>query len=87
MFSVQYHPEASPGPRDSHYLFKRFAGSDAGEQAGVSAGHPPSSPGQSAKRGFAPDVQASTFFTHRAAQTWMAGIEAAAMTCDMHVTH
>jgi carbamoyl-phosphate synthase small subunit len=22
---VQYHPEASPGPRDSHYLFKRFA--------------------------------------------------------------
>src|SRR5450432_2854432 len=25
VFSVQYHPEASPGPRDSHYLFKRFA--------------------------------------------------------------
>ena len=24
-FSVQYHPEASPGPRDSNYLFKRFA--------------------------------------------------------------
>ncbi|MCW5696710.1 MAG: glutamine-hydrolyzing carbamoyl-phosphate synthase small subunit [Bauldia sp.] len=23
-FSVQYHPEASPGPRDSHYLFGRF---------------------------------------------------------------
>jgi carbamoyl-phosphate synthase small subunit len=23
-FSVQYHPEASPGPRDSHYLFARF---------------------------------------------------------------
>lgn len=23
-FSVQYHPEASPGPRDSRYLFKRF---------------------------------------------------------------
>jgi carbamoyl-phosphate synthase small subunit len=21
---VQYHPEASPGPQDSHYLFKRF---------------------------------------------------------------
>ena len=21
---VQYHPEASPGPRDSHYLFRRF---------------------------------------------------------------
>ena len=25
-FSVQYHPEASPGPRDSHYLFERFVG-------------------------------------------------------------
>jgi len=24
VFSVQYHPEASPGPRDSHYLFQRF---------------------------------------------------------------
>ncbi|WP_210485047.1 glutamine-hydrolyzing carbamoyl-phosphate synthase small subunit [Microvirga antarctica] len=23
-FSVQYHPEASPGPQDSHYLFDRF---------------------------------------------------------------
>jgi carbamoyl-phosphate synthase small subunit len=23
-FSVQYHPEASPGPKDSHYLFDRF---------------------------------------------------------------
>jgi carbamoyl-phosphate synthase small subunit len=25
IFSVQYHPEASPGPMDSHYLFARFA--------------------------------------------------------------
>jgi carbamoyl-phosphate synthase small subunit len=25
VFSVQYHPEASPGPEDSHYLFDRFA--------------------------------------------------------------
>jgi len=24
VFSVQYHPEASPGPQDSHYLFARF---------------------------------------------------------------
>ena len=24
IFSVQYHPEASPGPQDSHYLFARF---------------------------------------------------------------
>ena len=23
-FSVQHHPEASPGPQDSHYLFTRF---------------------------------------------------------------
>jgi carbamoyl-phosphate synthase small subunit len=25
-FSVQHHPEASPGPQDSHYLFDRFVG-------------------------------------------------------------
>ena len=25
IFSVQYHPEASPGPQDSYYLFKKFA--------------------------------------------------------------
>jgi carbamoyl-phosphate synthase small subunit len=24
-FSVQYHPEAAPGPHDAHYLFDRFA--------------------------------------------------------------
>ena len=24
IFSVQHHPEASPGPQDSHYLFERF---------------------------------------------------------------
>ncbi len=24
VFAVQYHPEASPGPQDSHYLFERF---------------------------------------------------------------
>jgi carbamoyl-phosphate synthase small subunit len=32
-FSVQYHPEASPGPRDSHYLFDRFAKLMADEKA------------------------------------------------------
>ncbi|MES0811455.1 glutamine-hydrolyzing carbamoyl-phosphate synthase small subunit [Roseibium sp. SCPC15] len=32
VFSVQYHPEASPGPRDSNYLFKRFT--DLMEAAG-----------------------------------------------------
>ena len=25
VFSVQYHPEASPGPQDSYYLFERFS--------------------------------------------------------------
>jgi carbamoyl-phosphate synthase small subunit len=24
VFSVQYHPEASPGPKDSFYLFEQF---------------------------------------------------------------
>jgi len=26
VFAVQYHPEASPGPKDAHYLFDRFVG-------------------------------------------------------------
>lgn len=30
-FSVQYHPEASPGPHDARYLFARFARLMAGE--------------------------------------------------------
>ncbi|WP_412506426.1 glutamine-hydrolyzing carbamoyl-phosphate synthase small subunit [Roseovarius sp. SYSU LYC5161] len=30
VFSVQHHPEASPGPQDSFYLFERFATSMAG---------------------------------------------------------
>ena len=34
VFSVQYHPEASPGPRDSRYLFERFVGMMEGE-AGI----------------------------------------------------
>ena len=25
VFSVQFHPEASPGPQDSHHLFRTFA--------------------------------------------------------------
>jgi carbamoyl-phosphate synthase small subunit len=25
VFCVQYHPEAAPGPHDSHYLFNDFA--------------------------------------------------------------
>lgn len=33
VFSVQYHPEASPGPQDSFYLFERFATSMAARKA------------------------------------------------------
>jgi carbamoyl-phosphate synthase small subunit len=33
VFSVQYHPEASPGPQDSHYLFERFATAMAAKKA------------------------------------------------------
>ena len=32
VFSVQYHPEASPGPQDSHYLFERFTDMIAASQ-------------------------------------------------------
>ncbi|WP_126172879.1 glutamine-hydrolyzing carbamoyl-phosphate synthase small subunit [Altericroceibacterium xinjiangense] len=32
-FGVQYHPEASPGPQDSFYLFERFVGMLARENA------------------------------------------------------
>ena len=38
-FSVQYHPEASPGPHDSHYLFDEFFeminASKSGERFGM----------------------------------------------------
>lgn len=34
-FSVQYHPEASPGPHDSRYLFDDFIGLMAGEPVAV----------------------------------------------------
>jgi carbamoyl-phosphate synthase small subunit len=37
VFSVQYHPEASPGPRDSHYLFARFVDSMRKAKAKASA--------------------------------------------------
>jgi carbamoyl-phosphate synthase small subunit len=36
-FSVQHHPEASPGPRDSHYLFDRFVVLMEAERAKKSA--------------------------------------------------
>jgi len=37
VFSVQYHPEASPGPQDSHYLFTRFVELMAKRKAGASS--------------------------------------------------
>jgi carbamoyl-phosphate synthase small subunit len=33
VYSVQYHPEASPGPQDSYYLFERFAAAMAARSA------------------------------------------------------
>ena len=33
VFGVQYHPEASPGPQDSYYLFERFAAAMAARSA------------------------------------------------------
>jgi carbamoyl-phosphate synthase small subunit len=32
VFCVQYHPEAAPGPHDSHYLFDDFVKLMAGER-------------------------------------------------------
>ena len=34
VFSVQHHPEASPGPQDSYYLFERFADAMRTRKAG-----------------------------------------------------
>jgi carbamoyl-phosphate synthase small subunit len=34
VFSVQYHPEASPGPKDSFYLFEKFGAAMAAYRAG-----------------------------------------------------
>jgi carbamoyl-phosphate synthase small subunit len=35
VFSVQYHPEASPGPEDSHHLFHRFVEKIAAHKTGA----------------------------------------------------
>ena len=40
VFSVQHHPEASPGPRDSHYLFRRFVAMMEEEKAREASGAP-----------------------------------------------
>ncbi len=37
VFSVQHHPEASPGPQDSHYLFSRFIEQIENHKAKVAA--------------------------------------------------
>ena len=37
IFSVQYHPEASPGPHDASYLFQRFVDMMARERKGTGA--------------------------------------------------
>jgi carbamoyl-phosphate synthase small subunit len=42
IFSVQYHPEASPGPHDAHYLFRRFV--DLMEAERAKAGAPVARP-------------------------------------------
>jgi carbamoyl-phosphate synthase small subunit len=39
VFSVQYHPEASPGPHDSHYLFREFVRSMKERRGPVSESH------------------------------------------------
>ncbi|MEX2422274.1 MAG: gamma-glutamyl-gamma-aminobutyrate hydrolase family protein, partial [Actinomycetota bacterium] len=38
-FSVQYHPEAAPGPHDARYLFERFT--DLMQHAGTRTAHAP----------------------------------------------
>ncbi|MBD2055525.1 glutamine-hydrolyzing carbamoyl-phosphate synthase small subunit [Oculatella sp. FACHB-28] len=38
LFSVQYHPEASPGPHDADYLFEQFVQSMRGQKAEVGKG-------------------------------------------------
>jgi carbamoyl-phosphate synthase small subunit len=35
VFSVQYHPEAAPGPHDSHYLFDEFVAMMTAHQGGA----------------------------------------------------
>ena len=37
LFAVQYHPEASPGPHDSHYLFGEFVARMEARRSGRSA--------------------------------------------------
>ncbi|MGH7477276.1 MAG: glutamine-hydrolyzing carbamoyl-phosphate synthase small subunit [Longimicrobiales bacterium] len=54
VFSVQYHPEAAPGPHDSQYLFDRFAAALAehcgARAAATPAGERTASPGRGAEK-------------------------------------
>lgn len=43
VFSVQYHPEARPGPRDTHHLFAEFEKMMAGFRGPVKPSKPPAS--------------------------------------------
>jgi carbamoyl-phosphate synthase small subunit len=49
-FSVQHHPEASPGPRDSHYLFRRFVELMGREKARAEGERPSRAPSASIRR-------------------------------------
>jgi len=54
VYSVQYHPEAAPGPRDSRYLFARFRRDMAARRkrgAGRAAAAPASGPARGAAPG------------------------------------
>jgi carbamoyl-phosphate synthase small subunit len=46
VFSVQYHPEASPGPHDSHYLFREFIASMAERRSPAAGAFAPPLAGQ-----------------------------------------
>jgi carbamoyl-phosphate synthase small subunit len=48
LFSVQYHPEASPGPHDSHYLFRQFSEMMADTRGGRATGRGASHAGRKA---------------------------------------
>src|ERR1700759_721225 len=56
VFSVQYHPEASPGPMDSHYLFERFA------EAAKKRAYPLFAIRQGGKRRFSPARKRQSLF-------------------------
>jgi carbamoyl-phosphate synthase small subunit len=55
IYAVQYHPEAAPGPRDSHYLFRRFCDDMAARRARTRRRRGPAGGGRgSARKGGGP---------------------------------